>query len=77
MVDSTTSTPPDAASSSQSLADFLDVLFDPFDLIELRPLRHDGERNPPQQWLTPVELAELDTSAMNADELARQFGGGR
>lgn len=50
-----------------TLADFLGVLFDPADLIELRPLRHGSKHHPDQQWLTPAELAELDVSRINAD----------
>ena len=68
MTHSTINTPiADATTSPNTLRDFLDVLFEPDDLIELRPLRHDCKRNPPQRWLKPVEIAELDLIQINAD----------
>lgn len=48
--------------TTPTTAEFLAALFEPDDLVELRPIRHDGGPVTGQQWLTPAALASMNGS---------------
>lgn len=56
--------------SRYTLADFMAVLFEPEDLIELRPVRHDGKPQRDRDWLTRDKLASMNgtLTGLNADQ---------